>query len=450
MSSVNNSRGNWSSKLGFVLAAAGSAIGLGNIWGFPTQTGLNGGAVFVFVYLICVLIVGIPVMVAEFTIGRAARNDPVGSFKALVPGSAWKYVGVLGVVTGLVILSYYSVVAGWTLKYLWRTLTEGATPHSAAQIAEQFESFTAGGIGPLFFHLVFMALTIWVVTGGIEGGIEKATTVLMPVLFGLLLLLVLRSVTLPGAAEGVSFYLKPDFGKISGDVVLAAMGQAFFSLSLGMGAMITYGSYLPQKEDLFSSAVYVSLSDLLIAFLAGFAIFPALFTVPGLRPDQGPSLIFLVLPNIFSQIPLGQIFGAAFYLLLAIAALTSSISLLEVVVAYFIDQKGWPRRRAALVVGSAAFVLGIPSAFSQGYLPLFAGFLEQADFLFGKVALMVGGLLICLFVGYRWGIAAAVEEIRRSNPRFRWRSVWAVLVRFVCPLAIAVLLVDRILGLFRS
>jgi NSS family neurotransmitter:Na+ symporter len=446
----NNQRGSWSSKLGFVLAAAGSAIGLGNIWGFPTQTGLNGGAVFVFVYLLCVLAVGIPVMVAEFTIGRAARNDPVGCFKALVPGSAWKYVGVLGVVTGLVILSYYSVVAGWTLKYLWLTVSGGMANGTTGQIAEQFTSFTASGIGPLFFHLVFMALTIWVVTGGIEGGIEKATTVLMPVLLALLLLLVLRSVTLPGAAEGIAFYLKPDLSKISGEVVLAAMGQAFFSLSLGMGTMITYGSYLPQKEDLFSSAVYVSLSDLLIAFLAGFAIFPALFTVPGLRPDQGPSLIFLVLPNIFSQIPLGQIFGAAFYLLLAIAALTSSISLLEVVVAYFIDQKGWPRRRAALLVGSAAFVLGIPSAFSQGYVALFSGFLERADFLFGKVALMVGGLLICLFVGYRWGIKVASQEIRRSNPKFRLQFVWALMVRFVCPLAISVLLADRVLSLFRN
>lgn len=449
MSPDNNYRGSWSSKLGFVLAAAGSAIGLGNIWGFPTQTGLNGGAIFVFVYLVCVLAVGIPVMVAEFTIGRAARNDPVGCFKALVPGSAWKYAGVLGVVTGLVILSYYSVVAGWTLKYLWLTVSGDMANGSAAQIAEQFTAFT-GGIGPVFFHLIFMALTIWVVTGGIEGGIEKATKVLMPVLLALLVLLVLRSVTLPGAAEGISFYLKPDLSKISGEVVLAAMGQAFFSLSLGMGTMITYGSYLPQKDDLFSSAVYVSLSDLLIAFLAGFAIFPALFTVPGLRPDQGPSLIFLVLPNIFSQIPLGQIFGAAFYLLLAIAALTSSISLLEVVVAYFIDQKGWPRRRAALLVGSAAFVLGIPSAFSQGYVAFFSGFLEQADFLFGKVALMVGGLLICLFVGYRWGIQVASQEIRRSNPRFRLQAVWALMVRFVCPLAIAALLADRVLGLFRN
>lgn len=445
-----NNRGAWSSKLAFVLAATGSAIGLGNIWGFPTQTGLNGGAGFVFVYLFCVLIVGVPVMVAEFAIGRAARNDPVGAFKTLVPGSAWKYVGVLGVITGLAILSYYSVVAGWTLKYLWLTLTGGLAGTDGAKIAEQFSGFTSSGFEPILFHIIFMGLTIWVVSGGIEGGIEKVTKILMPVLFALLILLVLRSVTLPGAAAGIAFYLKPDLDKINAEVFLAAMGQAFFSLSLGMGAMITYGSYLPRKEDLFSSAVYVSLSDLFIAFMAGFAIFPALFTVPGLRPDQGPSLIFLVLPNIFNQIPLGQVFGAAFYLLLGIAALTSSISLLEVVVAYFIDQRGWQRRRAALVVGGAALLLGIPSALGEGYSPFFAGFLGQADFLFGKVSLMVGGLLICLFVAYRWGIPQAVEEIRRSNPRFRFRWVWVNLIRFVCPVAIAVLLADRILSLLRN
>lgn len=444
---AGNHRGTWGSKVAFILAAAGSAIGLGNIWGFPTQVGLHGGAGFVLVYLACVFLVGVPVMIAELTIGRATKRDAVGAFKALAPGSSWKWVGALGVVTGLVILSYYSVIAGWTVKYLWFTVEGGLRGSDPAQINAVFTDFL-NSPEPILYHLIFMALTIWVVTGGIEGGIEKVTTILMPFLFVILVLLVIRSVTLPGASEGIEFYLRPDFSKISFRVVLAALGQAFFSLSLGMGAMITYGSYLSKKEDLVSSAVYVSLSDLLIAFLAGFAIFPALFAVPGLKPDQGPSLIFLVLPNIFNEIPFGQAFGSAFYLLLVIAALTSSISLLEVVVAYFIDDRGWSRRNAAIMIGGAAFLIGIPSALSEGYVPAFTGFLEYADFLFGKLSLVVGGLLISLFLAWRWGLPAALSEIYSSNRTFRLAAVWSILIRYVCPLAIAVILVDRLLSLF--
>jgi len=441
-------RGTWGSKLAFVMAAAGSAIGLGNIWGFPTQVGMYGGAGFVVVYLICVLLVGVPVMVAELTIGRKTKSDPVGAFKALVPGSLWKLVGVLGVVTGLMILSYYSVIAGWTLKYIWLTLEGGLQGADTQQIASTFSGFL-GSLAPIGYHLLFMILTVWVVTGGVEGGIEKVTKVLMPFLFLILILLVLRSVTLPGAMEGIRFYLHPDFSKINFQVVLAAMGQAFFSLSLGMGAMITYGSYLSKKEDLASSALYVSLSDLLIAFLAGFAIFPALFSVQGLRPDEGPGLIFLVLPNIFNAIPFGQAFGTAFYLLLATAALTSSISMLEVVVAYFIDQQGWPRKKAAIVIGGLAFIIGIPSALGEGYSSMLGGFLTNMDFVFGKVALIVGGLLICIFIGWRWGIQNAVAEIRSSNPRFLLAPAWSILIRFVCPIAIAIILADRIRSLFQ-
>ncbi|GAB4233989.1 MAG: sodium-dependent transporter [Acidobacteriota bacterium] len=439
-------RGTWGSKLAFVLAAAGSAIGLGNIWGFPMMVGMYGGAGFVLVYLLCVLMLGVPVMMAEFTIGRKTKNDPVGAFKQLAPNSLWRLVGVLGVVTGLVILSYYSVVAGWTVRYLWITAVHGIAS-DPQQIQDAFTSFL-GSPWPLLYHGIFMALTIWVVMGGVEGGIERITKVLMPFLFLILLLLVLRSVTLEGAWKGVEFYLRPDLSKIDFSVVLAAMGQAFFSLSLGMGAMITYGSYLSDEEDLASSAVYVSLSDLLVAFLAGLAIFPALFAVPGLQPDEGPALIFLVLPNIFNAIPFGQAFGVAFYLLLAIAALTSAISLLEVVVAYFIDQRGWHRWKAAVVVGLGAFCLGIPSALGEGYLEIFSGFLGAADFWFGKLSLVVGGLLICIFVGWRWGIDAALAEIRSSNPGFRFGTAWGVLIRFFCPLAIAVILVHRIVTVF--
>lgn len=438
-------RGSWGSKLTFVLAAAGSAIGLGNIWGFPMLVGLYGGSGFVLVYLICVLLLGVPVMIAELTIGRSARSDPVGAFKKLAPQSRWRFVGVLGVVTGLLILSYYSVIAGWTLRYMVTTLTEGVGD-SPAEIQTAFTGFLASP-WPLVFHAVFMAITVWVVMGGVEGGIERSTKILMPFLLLILLLLVLRSVTLEGAWRGIDFYLRPDLSKISFSVVLAAMGQAFFSLSLGMGAMITYGSYLSEKEDIASSALYVSLSDLLVAFLAGLAIFPALFSVPGLRPDEGPALIFLVLPNIFHAIPFGQLFGTTFYLLVAIAALTSAISLLEVVVAYLIDQRGWSRRRAALVVGVLAYLLGVPSALGEGYVPFFSGFLSRVDFLFGKLSLVIGGLLICLFVGWRWGTASAVAEIQRSNPGFRLGKAWSFLVKYLCPFAIAAILIHQLADL---
>ena len=439
-------RGKWGSKLGFVLAAAGSAIGLGNIWRFPTVTGENGGAAFVIVYIACVLLIGVPIMLAEFTIGRRAKSDPMGAFRKLAPGTLWKFVGALGVLTGLMILSYYSVVAGWTLKYITLTLTgalQGADPDS---IRTTFADFIQSGQSVTGYHLLFMVLTVWIVTGGIQGGIERAAKVLMPLLLLLLLLLVLRSVTLPGAKEGLLFYLRPDFGKITFGVVLAALGQAFFSLSLGMGAMITYGSYISDDDDLVSSAISVSCFDSLIAILAGFAIFPALFSVPGLSPDAGPGLIFVVLPNIFNAIPLGQVFGSLFFVLLAIAALTSSISLLEVTVAYAIDQLQWKRTKAALVMGLIVFLLGVPSALSNGAVPSFSGILDVVDRYFGNISLVLGALLLSLFVGWKWGIPNALDEIGQSRAEFRFAALWGFLLRYACPIAIVTILVNILIG----
>ena len=439
-------RGKWGSKLGFVLAAAGSAIGLGNIWRFPTVTGENGGAAFVIVYIACVLLIGVPIMLAELTIGRRAKSDPMGAFRKLAPGTLWKFVGALGVLTGLMILSYYSVVAGWTLKYITLTLTgalQGADPDS---IRTTFTDFIQSGKSVTSYHLLFMVLTVWIVTGGIQGGIERAAKVLMPLLLLLLLLLVLRSVTLPGAKEGLLFYLKPDFGKITFSVVLAALGQAFFSLSLGMGAMITYGSYISDDDDLVSSAVSVSCFDSLIAILAGFAIFPALFSVPGLSPDAGPGLIFVVLPNIFNAIPLGHVFGSLFFVLLAITALTSSISLLEVPVAYAIDQLHWKRTKAALVMGLTVFLLGVPSALSNGAVPSFSGVLDVVDRYFGNISLVLGALLLSLFVGWKWGIPNALDEIGQSRAVFRLAVLWGFLLRYACPIAIVTILVNILIG----
>lgn len=450
MASSSTERGAWGSKIGFILAAAGSAIGLGNIWRFPTVTGENGGAAFVLVYLMCVLVIGVPVMIAEFVVGRRTNSDAVGAFDRLFPGSAWKFVGGLGVFTGLMILSAYTVVAGWILKYIWLTLTGTFNQASPSQIKNIFGSFIGDAWPVILFQAAFLIVTVWIVSGGIQGGIEKASKILMPFLLILLIFLLVRSVTLPGAHAGIEFYLKPDFSKISFRVVMSALGQAFFSLSLGMGAMITYGSYLSKKEHLVSAALWVCLADTLIAFIAGFAIFPALFSV-GLDPNQqGPGLIFVVLPNIFNQIPLGGLFGAVFFFLVAIAALTSTIALLEVVVAYLIDERKWTRPRAAAAMGLAAFLIGVPSSLSNGAVPALGGFMDWVFTLFGELSLVVGAFLLCLFVGWKWGIPAALEEIRAENATFSMAGLWSWLIRIVCPVAIGIILIQQTLNLFGS
>lgn len=451
---VSVPRGLWGSRVGFILAAAGSAIGLGNVWRFPTTVGRSGGAAFVLLYLGCVLLIGLPIMLAELAIGRATRRNPVGAFAALSGGGLWRWVGALGVVTGIGILSYYSVVAGWTIGYFLYDVggTFGSVP-SEEYVKQAFTALISNPTMALALHGVFMAATMVVVLGGVKGGIERAAKVLMPVLLAILLLLVLRSVTLPGASVGLEFYLKPDFSKVSFATVMEAMGQAFFSLSLGMGAMITYGSYLSEKSDLHTSALWVVSADTAIALLAGLAIFPALFTFPGLSPAEGPGLIFVVLPNVFDKIPGGLIFGAGFFLLLLIAALTSSISLLEVPVAYLIDERGWTRRRAVVVLGTLAFVLGIPSALGHGavgWLTSLPGigvsFLDAMDTIFAKYSLTVGGLLLALFVGWRWGVEAALAEIAFARaPRVNG-LMFRLLVRFLCPLAIAVILLQLTLS----
>ena len=422
------------------MAAAGSAIGLGNIWRFPTVTGENGGAAFVIVYVAAVFLIGFPVMLAELAVGRKTRRNPVGAYTKLAPGSVWKLAGWLGVLTGMMILSYYSVVAGWTLKYVWIAMSGSLQGASSQIISDTFNNFIQSPSSVLTCHLLFMILTVWIVMGGIQKGIERTTRVLMPLLFFLLLLLVLRSVTLPGASKGLAFYLKPDFAKLNFTTILEALGQAFFSLSLGMGAMITYGSYLSRKENLVSSALIVSSFDSFIAFLAGFAIFPALFSVPGLLPDVGSGLIFVVLPNIFNSIPLGNLFGMTFFILLAIAALTSSISLLEVVVAFAIDQLKWSRQKAALTIGSLVFLVGIPSALGNGAISQLTGTLDILDRYFGNFALVLGALVLSIFVGWKWGIKSALAEIRHGNNNFRLGPIWGFLIRFTCPLAILTIL----------
>lgn len=439
MSSGNGiDRGQWGSRAGFILAAAGSAIGLGNIWRFPYVTGENGGAAFLILYLICIVLLGVPVMLAELTIGRHSGKNPVGAFEYIRPGSPWKLVGYLGVVTGICILSYYAVMAGYTLGYIFKTLAGNSIA---------FSEFSSNGPISISLFVIFTVLTILVVQGGVRNGIERWAKILMPVLLVLLIILIVRSVTLDGASRGLSFYFKPDFSKVDGGTILAALGQAFFSLSLGMGCMITYGSYLSKDSNLLVNGCSVALFDTLIAVLAGLLIFPALFAM-GMDPEAGPSLVFEVLPKIFGLMPGGRMVGAAFFLLLSIAALTSTISLLEVVTSYFVDEKRWLRKKAVWIIGLIVILLGLPSALSQGIVPWLGslpiigmGFLDLMDWLFGNIMLAVGAFLLAIFIGWVWKTENAMKEIAKGHPELKAIGpLFNILLKFFCPAVILILI----------
>ncbi|PKN27554.1 MAG: sodium-dependent transporter [Deltaproteobacteria bacterium HGW-Deltaproteobacteria-22] len=438
-------REHWKSSLGFVLAAAGSAIGLGNIWRFPTLTGQNGGGSFVLMYIAIVLLVGLPLMYVELSMGRAAQRGPVGAFGRLAPHPVWKLLGYLFVLTGIVILSYYGVVAGWTLKYFWIALTEGFSRGGSGPF---FESFTSNGPAQIGFFLAFLGLTVGIVFFGIKGGIERMSTVLMPVLFVLLILLIVYALTLPTAADGLRFYLVPDVDHVTGKTFVFALGQAFFSLSLGMGAMLTYGSYLSPDSNLVKSGLIVVICDTLIAIMAGLLIFPVLGGAP---EKSGPGLVFVVLTDLFATLPAGRFVGALFFLLLTIAALTSTISLMEVAASYLIDERGWSRRKSVMVMGATVLVLGIPSALSLGAVGGLGnlvkiggnelGFLGLADFLFGNVALTAGGFLLILFTVFAWKRKNFETELYSGSTLAKApRKVLFFLLAVVAPLCLACIL----------
>lgn len=447
MNDTPETRGHWGSKLAFILAASGSAIGLGNIWRFPIMVGRNGGAIFVLAYILAVVFIGFTIMLAELTMGRHGQKNAVGTFSAIKPGTPWKLVGYLGVITTIAILSYYAVVAGWATGYLYKTVVGIFKGNVTWELSERiFSSFTANPVEQMVNLFIIMGLTTYVISKGVQGGIERFSKILMPLLFTLIIVLAVRALTLPGAGTGLSFYLKPDFAKLDFKVLFFAVGQAFYSLSLGMGIMVTYGSYISKRDNLVSSAGWVCFSDTLVAFLAGMIIFPTLFATPGLNPEEfkpGTGLMFQTLPLIISQLPGGYFFGVFFFILLIVAALTSTFSLLEVPVAFLIDEHKWSRKKAAVFIGGLAFLWGVPSALSVGS----SAFLKKMDFMgkmdlvFGNILLAVGALFICVFLVYAWGIPRALQEIALGNPRFRIRPLWVFNIRFLAPLAIIILLI---------
>jgi NSS family neurotransmitter:Na+ symporter len=442
---VNGERDSFSSKFGVLAALAGSAIGLGNIWRFPYVVGQNGGGAFLLIYVLFIAAIGIPVMMSEFLIGRSAQLNPVGAFKKIAPGKKWHLVGMLGVVSVFIIFAFYTVVAGWTLEYVvqsvkWILFPEKigfASMDNAALtqfFSDHYESFTSGLWRPLLWFAVMMGLTGYIVISGVKNGIEKYAKILMPLFFVLLLILVTKSISLEGGRDGLVFLFKPDFTPIKEApfrIILEALGQAFFSLSIGMGTLITYGSYIKKKENLASTAVSVVVADTSVAIIAGLAIFPAVFAF-GIAPDEGPELVYKTLPVIFQNMAGGLIWAFMFFLLLCFAALTSTISMLEVIVAYFSEQLNMSRKRATILSMISVGFLGILCIVSSD---IFGFFNASPDLM-----LPLGGFFIVVFIGWFFSREKTSKELS-SDGKYKtgYHRLFIFLVKFVAPLAIAFL-----------
>ena len=447
-----SNRVNFGSKIGAILAAAGSAVGLGNIWRFPYETGNHGGAAFILVYLACVFVLGLPIMIAEFTVGRHSKASTGKAFSVLAPGTQWKWIGYLGVLAGLLILGYYSVVAGWTLEYVLTSLGNGFAGKGPEDFVAIFQDFSQDPFRPVLWLLIFLLLTHFIVVKGVKDGIEKSSKVMMPMLFILIVVLAGCSLSLPDAGKGLEFLLKPDFSKVNADVFLGAMGQAFFSLSLGMGCLSTYASYFGPDTKMGKTALSVGLIDTFVAILAGLIIFPAAFSV-GIQPDAGPSLIFITLPNVFQQafgsIPfLAMVFSLLFYVLLALAALTSTISLHEVVTAYLNESLKVTRGRAAVLVTGFCIVTGILSSLSLGIwdAKFFSlGFFDLLDFVTAKLMLPLGGFLVCLFVGWYLKRTLSYEELTNYGlQKAPYFPIHMFILRYFAPIAITLIFVNEL------
>lgn len=435
-------RGQWASNFGFIMAAAGSAIGLGNLWKFPYLAGTHGGGAFVVVYLLIVLFVGFTIMLGEMTIGRKTGLNAIGAYRMLNKKFTW--VGIAGVLSGFLILGFYNVVGGWVIKYIIQFVMGGVQGDSAAF----FGGFISSTFEPVFYALLFAVATAVIVWGGISGGIEKASKIMMPALFVLLIIVMIRSITLPGAGAGLEYYLKPDFSKLTPAAIVAALGQVFFSLSLGMGCMITYGSYLSKEENLEKDALIVPFMDTSAALLAGFAILPAVFAF-GFEPGAGPGLMFITLPQVFASMPAGALFGILFFVLVLFAAITSSISLLEVCCSYVIDQYKWSRTKATWLLSCIIFVLTALSSLSMGPMSNFLifgkNFFDLLDYLTSNILLPLGGLMMLIFIGYFWGVDKAAEEIEQGGKfQFKLKSFWNIMVKFVGPIAVGIVFLNML------
>ena len=456
MANVNSERTNFGSRLGVILATAGSAVGLGNVWRFPYMTGENGGAVFILIYVICVLLLGIPCMISEFIVGRHGQCNTARAFRKLSNGTPWAVIGYLGVLTGFLISGYYAVVSGWCLQYVWASLI-GHLQGDPDYFKTYFTELAADPVKPVLWTVIILGLTYLIIEHGVRDGIERASKLLMPTLFILLLVIVVASCLLPGAEKGIEFLFHPDWTKINSDVFLGALGQAFYSMSIAMGCLCTYASYFAKHTNLTKSAAQIAIIDCLVAVLAGLMIFPAAFSV-GVSPDSGPSLIFITLPNVFQQafvsVPVvGYFISLLFFVLLSLAALTSLMSLHEVSTAFFQEELHTTRKRAALLVTILAAVIGAFCSLSLGAVDglSFIGktLFDWFDFITGQIFLPVIGFLTCIFIG--WFVPHKVVHDEFTNwgsLRGRFFHLYLFLVKYVCPLAILFIFLHQ-LGLLK-
>jgi len=446
-------RANFGSKLGVILATAGSAVGLGNVWRFPYMAGENGGAVFIMIYVACVLLLGIPCMISEFIIGRHGRANTARAFQTLADGKPWALIGYMGVLTGFLITGYYAVVSGWCLQYVWASLI-GHLQGDPEYFKTYFTELSSNPVKPVFWTVVILGMTYLIIEHGVRNGIEKASKLMMPTLFILLLIIVSASCMLPNAYKGIEFLFKPDFSKITSDVFLSALGQSFYSLSIAMGCLCTYASYFSKETNLTKSASQIAIIDCMVAILAGLMIFPAAFSV-GVEPDSGPSLIFITLPNVFQQafssVPaVGYVVSLLFFVLLSLAALTSLMSLHEVSTAFFQEELGTTRKRAALIVTVTTSVIGAFCSLSLGAVEELSFFgkamFDWFDFVTGQIFLPVVGFLTCIFIG--WFVPHKIVRDEFSNygelkGYVRYFHRYLFLIKYVCPLAILLIFLHQ-------
>ena len=467
--SQSSNRAHWSSTFGFIMAAAGSAVGLGNLWKFPYLVGQNGGSAFIVIYALLLVFIGVPLVIAEITIGRFGQLNPVGSYGLISPKLKW--VGAMGLVTGFILLSFYPVVGGWIIYYLYHSFVSFGENPDYAQI---FANYTSNPTYPIITLFIFSVMNYLIVALGVEKGIEKYSKIMMPALLIILLIVTFRTLSLDGSWEGVKFIFHPDFSKVNGKTILAAVGQVFFSLSLGMGAMLTYGSYLSKKDNLFKSSISIPIIDTLVALLATIAIMPAVFAFK-FEPTAGPALIFITLPAVFAKMPMGFFISIIFFTLMLFAALTSSISMLEGLVSYITDKGHMKRFGATTLVSIIIFLLGIPCSLSFGLLShinIFPGksIFDSMDFIASNILMPFGGIMLAICVGWIWDGGLRYETIivrnQKGNPdvvtngyvfnsclkeitnqgtlNFPFMSAWIFIIKWVAPLVVLAIFIDNL------
>ena len=448
----NDNRSNFGSHIASVLVAAGSAVGLGNIWRFPYELGRNGGAVFLLVYILCILLFGLPLMISEFAIGRHAQSNSARAFSLMGGSKAWRWVGMLGILTGTLILCYYGVAAGWAVEYLFEAGVDGFAGKDSAQFATDFTGFVSDPLQPVVCMVVFMAVNLAVILAGVKGGIERGSKLMMPLLFIFVLILAFGSLFLLDSKDGLKFLFMPDFSKVTPGTFLSAMGQAFYSLSLAMGCLSTYASYFRKKDNMVRSAVNVATIDTFIAILAGVIIFPAAFSA-GIEPDAGPSLVFITLPYVFQQVFVGQpllcyLFSLMFYLLLVLATLTSAMGLLEVPTIFFKEEFHIRRRWSAIGCTLFCVIVGVACSLSMGkwseYTVCGLGLFDLFDFVTAKIMLPIGGLLTALYIGWFCDATILRDEVtNKGTVAVGFYSIYRCLIRYVAPLAILAIFLDQ-------